>query len=222
MPSPLDIYSREDPGSLSPRETKKRRTKADIENHATRLVLALGMHNVTVEDISNAAGISPRTFFNYFSTKEEAVMGQGPSSPSHADTAAFLTIQSTDESLLIKATELLVHLITKDNTCDVEILKRREHIKQREPELHASMFNAFHQRQHRANELMARYLELHPEKARTTLAPEQEAQYVTSLCFMAIGLAIPVWESLPGEKTASQLLSCVRTSVDSIQALTRN
>ena len=38
-----------------------------------------GLTDVTVEEIADAAGVSPRTFFNYFSCKEEAIVGVDPS-----------------------------------------------------------------------------------------------------------------------------------------------
>jgi AcrR family transcriptional regulator len=59
------------------RERKKRARTDAIVDAAQRLVLDRGLDAVTVEAIAEAAGISPRTFFNYFETKDDAVLGQG-------------------------------------------------------------------------------------------------------------------------------------------------
>lgn len=58
------------------RERKKRARADAIVDAAQRLVLARGFDAVTVEAIAEAAGISPRTFFNYFDSKDDAVLGQ--------------------------------------------------------------------------------------------------------------------------------------------------
>ncbi|MDP9794529.1 AcrR family transcriptional regulator [Catenuloplanes nepalensis] len=54
------------------REQKKRETRAALSWAAVRLIVERGAENVLVEDIAAAAGVSPRTFNNYFSSKGEA------------------------------------------------------------------------------------------------------------------------------------------------------
>lgn len=55
------------------RERKKRETRIALSWAAIRLTVARGYDNVRVEDIAAEAGVSPRTFNNYFSGKGEAI-----------------------------------------------------------------------------------------------------------------------------------------------------
>jgi AcrR family transcriptional regulator len=61
------------------RERKKRETHEALTTAARELVHAHGLDHVTVEDIADAAGVSVRTFFNYFGGgKDEALVGIQP------------------------------------------------------------------------------------------------------------------------------------------------
>jgi AcrR family transcriptional regulator len=63
-----------EPSRLGARDRQRRERIATIRAAAYLLFHEHGFANVTVEDISERAGMSARTFFNYFSTKEECVV----------------------------------------------------------------------------------------------------------------------------------------------------
>jgi AcrR family transcriptional regulator len=55
------------------RERKKIATRRALSEAAMRLAIQRGLDNVLVEDIADAAGVSARTFNNYFTSKYEAI-----------------------------------------------------------------------------------------------------------------------------------------------------
>ena len=57
------------------REQRKRETSRALTDEARRLTTEHGFAGFTVEELCAAVGVSRRTFFNYFESKENAVFG---------------------------------------------------------------------------------------------------------------------------------------------------
>lgn len=73
-------------GAESLREQRKRETSRSLTNAARRLTAERGFAGFTIEELCAEVGVSRRTFFNYFESKENAVFG-------------FATIDSRQEAL---------------------------------------------------------------------------------------------------------------------------
>jgi AcrR family transcriptional regulator len=103
------------------RERKKRETWRLVHAAALRLMTERGFDAVSIDDIVAAAGISRRTFFNYFAGKESVVFDPDPDDP--ALWAALLTERPAGEPLWASLREVLIGYTTA--AADRMLLQRR-------------------------------------------------------------------------------------------------
>lgn len=115
------------------RERKARRTRQTIHESAVRRVFDDGLDAATVASIAEDAGISPRTFFNYFATKEDAVLS-GLTAEEDAQRAAHLIERADLSDPIAALPEILreVFFIAGDGE---ETTRMRRAILQRHPHL---------------------------------------------------------------------------------------
>ena len=81
------------------RERKKTETRAALSAAALRLALEKGVDNVRVDEIAEAANVSPRTYNNYFASREQAIVA-GITASRALQVAAALRSRSADEPLV--------------------------------------------------------------------------------------------------------------------------
>ncbi len=102
--------------AIGRRERKKLATRAALSGAALRLSVEHGVDRVTVEQIADEADVAVRTFFNYFSSKEEAIAA-GDLGTTVSLVEAF-TGRPADEPLLDSLREAALLVVTGDSYRD--------------------------------------------------------------------------------------------------------
>ena len=117
-------------GRLSVRERNKQETTRRIHNIAATMALKNGLLDTKVEAIAEAAGVSKRTFFNYFASKEDAVLGvQQPVLRSEV----IERFTTRDDDLLTRVVWMFVDVARTVMVADT--IKRHKQLRQHFPEL---------------------------------------------------------------------------------------
>ena len=111
-----------------PHMTRRYRTAKKIQATAIQLAVRDGLANVTTEAIAKEAGISTRTFFNYYPYKEAAMMGPPPDYPADASEQFVkgrgTLLEDLDRLItlhlarFIEERELLAHILVLANSDD--------------------------------------------------------------------------------------------------------
>ncbi|MBN2622374.1 MAG: TetR family transcriptional regulator [Acidimicrobiales bacterium] len=114
------------------RERKKERTRRAIADVALDLFESRGYGQTTVDDIAAAADVSPRTFFRYFASKDEAVFERADDV--REAFTALLSSRPDDEPLLVSLREIGNALISRE-LVDEARLRRLLVLIQAEPAL---------------------------------------------------------------------------------------
>lgn len=67
--------SRSATSTISRVDRRRQQTKLRLTDEAIRLTIERGFDHFTVDELAEAVGISRRTFFNYFASKEDVLLG---------------------------------------------------------------------------------------------------------------------------------------------------
>lgn len=156
-----------DPPAAGLRERKKQATLDALRRTAIRLAAQRGVDAVTVEEICAEVGVSPRTFFNYFPSKEEALATEPPGPPDEAALARFEAGGPTGD-LVEDLRQLVVpHLARRLPSADeIRHWRRLVHA---EPRLHARFHAAFVAAEARIGQALAARLGTPPDDVGTQL-----------------------------------------------------
>lgn len=119
------------------RDRRRLQTAREIQLAALRLSLRHGYGAVTTDSIAAEAGISTRTFFNYYPNKQAAVLG----TPPHLDSCAAHWIVASTGPLADDLACLLGRML-EAKEIDREIVRMIEKVWDTTPELMAVFRNS--------------------------------------------------------------------------------
>jgi AcrR family transcriptional regulator len=118
---------------LGLRARKRAATRRAILLATIELVRDRGVDGVTVDEIARVADIAPRTFFNYFPSKDAAVVGDVPTLPADEHQRRFVEGRG---HVLDDLAELLGH-VADESLSDREIVQLRRDVIKGHPTLSA-------------------------------------------------------------------------------------
>lgn len=153
--------SPDDKRTMGLRERKKAKTMAAVQMHALRLFRELGYNATTVEQISEAAEISPSTFFRYFFTKEDVLLRDNYD-PVLVD--AF-EAQPSDRGPLQALRGAMVSAIADMSADELDTMRERNQLIMTVPELRAAALNNLTQTMQLIAELAAKRTGRKPDDA---------------------------------------------------------
>ena len=199
------------------RERKRLATRQAIQHAVLRLALERGLEHVTIEDVSREADISPRTFFNYFVSKEAAIAGDAPN---FLDDAQLATFEAGGPSgdLMADLGDLMADAADSALESRETVMLRRD-LHSRYPQLFAMRMAGMRAFEDDLTKVIStRLLHDHPEFASDPDALASKARLVTMVAFGALRHAWTCWAET--DRSSEEALSTrLRDSFDQVREL---
>ncbi|HEV8650646.1 MAG TPA: TetR family transcriptional regulator [Actinomycetes bacterium] len=195
--------SEDDRPAVGLRERKKAKTRAAIQQHALRLFREQGYQATTVEQIAEAAEVSPSTFFRYFPTKEDVVLYDAldPAllEAFRAQPAELSPIQALRGAMQAVFAELPPE--------EVGVQRERDALIRSVPELRARMVDEF-----------ARNLQLIAEVVAERVGRAADEPAVRTLAGAVIGVGISAWYTAGDHATTEDYLALMDAGLVHLEA----
>ena len=200
---------------VSRRERKKQQTRQALRREALRLFGERGFDATTIQDITEAADVAPRTFFLHFGSKEDVLLGDA-----RDGVAAFeemLRDRPGDEDAFTAVRETVIGLMALDET-PVEETRLQARLMIEAPSLVGRVYEHYVE----FEEIIARAV-----ADRYGLDVERDAYpRLLSTCAMtAVRVALVLWydrgEKQPLAQVVAELFTILGNGLDTVEVRPR-
>jgi AcrR family transcriptional regulator len=194
------------PASDGRRERKKTRTRDDLVAAATELFATNGYDNTTIDEITDRADVSPRTFFRYFASKEDVLF---PADLRAEPLLSALADQPKSSNDLEAIRDVYLAQIPYDDATVRNVLLLKKAIRST-PALEGRDLALQHQ--------FCDHLAVAVARRNGLDQPDDHAQMVAALAQVVIRLAFDRWADTDGREDLATLLRHRFDLVDQIFA----
>ena len=202
------------------RDRKRSETRARLEEAAVTLVLRDGLEHTTVDAISELADVSPRTFFNYFDSKDSAILGLRHLQIDEAMASDY--VSRYDGVDLVEAVVHLLLTVMDPPLSRPSIREERMEIVRRYPQILASQLAQMTQMTGQMTEAVQALLAVKPRFSGQKIVDQAAwANLLLAMCGGAVRVAVKEWAETGRDSTNEELekraISLVRDVVEKLK-----
>ena len=163
------------------RERKRLATRRAIQRAALQVVRERGLDGATVDEIARVSDISPRTFFNYFPSKEDAILGDVPTLDGNPAVEWFVA----DRGPILRGLGRVIVEGSQSLLSDVELVAERRALSKTFPELGVRRMANVHRLEQELTDLAMRRLRAeHPHLSDAEVADRARLVALTGFAFI--------------------------------------
>jgi AcrR family transcriptional regulator len=202
------------------RERKRAETRDRLETAAVTLVLKNGLEHATLDAICEAADVSTRTFFNYFDSKEDAILGLQDTAITDESMAALLENHAGADP--VELTVRLMFGVLNPSINSSTLFKSRMKIVKLHPQLLGRMANQMQRMTEQLTNAIRPILRSAPEFANEDVTEtDLSVEVMLSLCSGATRAAVKEWATngnqAPLAAVEERAIELVRNTVKRIK-----
>ncbi|MBM7803193.1 AcrR family transcriptional regulator [Curtobacterium luteum] len=200
------------PETMGLRDRKRIETRRRIAESARSLALEHEIDHTTIEQIAARADVSPRTFFNYFDSKEDAVLGHTELDLSPEALAAHL--ETVDGEPAAQAVVDLAFLVFGETFADEAERTARKELVVRFPQLIRRQVNRMTSVSEAMVGAVRTVLERDPAWGPEAATP-QAAEMLLGMCMTALRTAARDADTAPDE-VRGRMVALIRDTASRI------